>query len=152
MNNNISTFSRFMYLNSYAFLLLFAGIGIAFIPCYQIHWLLLVLQVSVVVCLLKYSNQVFSHWKGKKRHYEKLIEQNEKELDVESFREYIQAPCGRLLVKVVLTDLGRRSEYKYIKKQLNPTFKEMIKALRYACRPKETKIYVNVGGKLEKLK
>ena len=152
MDNNLSTFSRFIYLNSYAFLLLFAGIGIAFMPCYQVHWSLVVLQIIVVLCFLYYSNQIFSHWKGKKKHYKKLMEQNEQELDVESFSEYMQAPCGRLLVRVVLTDLGKRQEYGYIKKQVNPTFKDMMKALSDACRPKETKVYVNIDGKLEKLK
>ena len=80
------------------------------------------------------------------------MEQNEQELDVESFREYMQAPCGRLLVRVVLTDLGKRQEYGYIKKQVNPTFKDMMKALSDACKPKETKVYVNIDGRLEKLK
>ena len=33
---NISTFARYMYLNSYAFLLILLGGGIVFIPLYKI--------------------------------------------------------------------------------------------------------------------
>lgn len=55
-------------------------------------------------------------WNSKKRRYKKLIEANTGCFNPDSFKEYMQAPCGRLLVKVVLDDLGKKELYKKLKK------------------------------------
>lgn len=55
-------------------------------------------------------------WNSKKRRYKKLVEANTDCFNPDSFKEYMQAPCGRLLVKVVLEDLGKKEQYKKLKK------------------------------------
>ena len=54
-----------------------------------------------------------------------------------SFYEYMQAPCGRLLVKVVLTDLEKKEAYRELKKLKAP----LKQRLHDACIPKKTVIY-----------
>ena len=64
---------------------------------------------------------------------------NKKEFRPETFKVFMQAPCGRLLTKSVLKDLGIRQKYKELlayKKPLKLSIKE-------GCSKQETKIYIN---------
>ena len=57
-----------------------------------------------------------------------------------SFKDYFQAPCGRLLVILVLRDLGQSGEYPRLLK----LFREPLTArLKGACHKQQTvvKIY-----------
>lgn len=142
MASKISTFRRFVYLNSYAYLLLFAGIGIAFIPLYRVHWILAIPHIAVVLVLVDSAIKILSRWKSKKRSYNILIERNREEICIDSFKEYMQAPCGRLLVRVVLTDLGKKEEYRTLKKKFIPTLREHFKMIKKAMKPQRTVIYI----------
>ncbi len=128
---------RFLYLNTYAFFLLALGIGIGVVPCYRIGWWLVGIQVILgLVCIYK-AIEIFYSWADKKRKYKVLMERNNPVLRPDTFTDYMQAPCGRLLVRVVLQDLGCPQTYQQLKALRKP-FKETLKE---NCRPQKTIIY-----------
>ena len=139
MYPGISSIPRFLYLNSYAFLLIFIGVGIAVIPCYRWHWSLVVIQALFALMCIYYAMKIFSSWSEKKRVYKVLIERNEKEVRPETFNDYMQAPCGRLLAHIVLKDLGRQDQFA----ELDKLQKHFWQIKRSDCLPKETKIVIH---------
>ena len=65
--NTISTTSRFIYLNTYAFFLIFMGIGIVLIPLYKISpWFLAAQVIGLLICE-KNGIGILRSWKDKKR-------------------------------------------------------------------------------------
>jgi hypothetical protein len=131
---SIATFGRFVYLNAYAFLLLFLGVGIAFIPIYRFgQWWLVAVQAVAVFFILKGSVEIFRSWNDKKRKYHVLIERNAETIRHDTFSEYMTAPCGRLLVKIVLKDLDKQNEYKKLTKAHKP--KKSIVYVREINKP-----------------
>ncbi len=142
MSSRISTFGRFNYLNIYAYLLLIMGVGISFLPLYKVHWLLLVAQIITVIAMLHVSVKIFNSWGSKKRSYAVLMERNRNGVREETFKEYMLAPCGRLLVKIVLTDLGERHQYKKLSKMYSITLSNCINAVKESRKPKRTVVYV----------
>lgn len=138
MYPGISSIPRFLYLNSYAFLLIFIGVGIAVIPCYRWHWSLVVVQALFVLMFIYYAMKIFSSWPEKKRVYKVLIERNEKGLRPETFNDYMQAPCGRLLAHIVLKDLGRQEQFA----ELDKLQKHFWQIKKSDCLPKETRIVI----------
>ncbi|MDR1761121.1 MAG: hypothetical protein LBR55_01590 [Bacteroidales bacterium] len=137
--SQISTFPRFVYLNAYAFLLVFGGIGIALFPAFRIGWYLVVLQIIIVFVCLKNGIKIFRSWNDKKRKYEILMQKNSTEFRPDTFTEYVQAPCGQLLTKIVLKDLGKTHEYKNLLKLKQP----FGKILKKACKEQKTVVYTN---------
>lgn len=113
---SISTFRRYIYINIYAFLIILMGIGIIFLPLSGISPYLIYVQILLALICLKAAISILKKWNSKKRRYKKLIEANTGCFNPDSFKEYMQAPCGRLLVKVVLDDLGKKEQYKKLKK------------------------------------
>lgn len=135
----IKTIPRFLYLNAYAFLLLLMGVGIGCIPCYRVSgWLVAVQMVAGLSCLYGTVN-IFHSWADKERKYKVLIERNQQELRPDTFAEFVQAPCGRLLSKVVLHDLGQAEQYRKLlayRKPLRTRWKEN-------CSRQDTTVYIN---------
>lgn len=122
----IATLPRFLYLNFYALLLLFTGAGVVAVPLYMFdEWWLVPQFVLLGVCW-KGAFGIFGSWSDKKRKYALLMQRNAAELRPDTFAEYMQAPCGRLLVKIVLRDLGRADEYRMLRKLRKP----------FRCNPK----------------
>ena len=130
---------RFLYLNFYAGLLLLAGAAAVAVPLYRITALFLFIQIPAALFCLYQSARIFSVWKDKKRRYEKLLERNAAEWEAYSFRPYMISPCGRLLVKVVLSDLNRKDEYRNLKQYI-PSLKNQVKL---NCRTEKTVVYIN---------
>lgn len=138
-DKTISTFSRFIYLNAYAFLLLFMGTGMALIPLYRISpWLSALQAIPVLACLVN-ALKIFGSWKDKGRKYRILMERNSESFRPDSFAEYMQAPCGRLLVHIVLKDLGKSDMYR----SLLGLRKPVIDNLRSSCTPQKTIVYID---------
>ncbi len=137
----IVTFSRFLYLNTYAFLLLVGGIGIVFIPLYKIYNWIFFVQIVVALICLRSALRIFRAWNDKKRKYNVLMQRNENTFRPDTFTEYMQAPCGRLLVKIVLKDLNQTDKYKILKKLKQP----LIKTLKKSCKKQKTVIYTNLN-------
>ena len=65
-------------------------------------------------------------WEDKYREYKILIERNKKDFRPETFKLYMDAPCGRKVVKAVLKDLGKSNEYKQLL-VYKPTLRESLK-------------------------
>lgn len=119
------------------------GTGIVLIPLYKISmWLVAIQAVAVFLCL-KNGIGILSGWNDKKRKYNILMERNSTEFRPDSFSEYMQAPCGRLLVKIVLEDLDRKESYRSLKALKKP-FAENLKS---GCTPVKTVVYLD-GKKL----
>jgi len=102
---------RFIYLNTYSFLVLICGISIVFIPVFKISKFILIPQIIVSLYLISQSIKLFSTWNDKKIKYRILMERNRISFRPDTFKAFMQAPCGRLLSKAVLKDLGLRERY-----------------------------------------
>ncbi|MBQ0154321.1 MAG: hypothetical protein KBS70_06015 [Bacteroidales bacterium] len=134
----ISTFSRFLYLNIYAFLLLVIGVGIFVLPLYH-HWWGLTIQIIWFIGCLTESGKIFYSWKDKERKYTILMERNTPVFRPDTCAEYMKAPCGRLLVRIVLKDLQQENQYVALK-QYQPSLKQL---LQESCTESKTTIYIN---------
>lgn len=131
--------SRFIYLNSYSFLLLICGIAVVLVPFFQVSKLFVISQVILFFICIKYSLQIFSTWHDKKKKYAVLMERNRKHFRPETFEPYMQAPCGRLLTKVVLEDLGQKDRYK----ELLAFKPSLLESINKNCTRQKTSIYIN---------
>lgn len=131
--------SRFIYLNTYSFLLLICGIATALVPLYQVSKLLVIPQVVICFICFKQSYRLFSTWGEKKRKYAVLMERNKKQFRPDTFEAYMQAPCGRLLTKAVLKDLGERDRYKELLVYRVP----VLESLKHNCTTQRTRVYIN---------
>lgn len=122
---------------------MFCGIVIALIPFFKISKFLIIPQVFLCLFFLIKSEKLFSTWKDKKIKYKILFEKNKNEFRPDSFKIFMQAPCGRLLTKLVLKDLGLSDKYKELKKY-KPSFISLVKN---NCTTQKTKIYINENFK-----
>ena len=123
--SGISTVPRFLFLNTYAILLLFGGIGFVSMPFIHFNWWTCALCAAAGLFCWSHSIRIF---------------RNTPQLIPSSFRDCLQAPCGRLLVILVLKDLGQGGEYRRLLKR----FREPLPGrLRESCRRQRTvvKIY-----------
>ena len=128
-----------MYLNAYAFLLLLVGIGIMLLLGYRISWWLLVPQAIVALPCFKGASTIFASWKDKKRKYDLLMQRNAEQFRPDTFTEFMHAPCGRLLAKIVLEDMHCPERYRGLKVLREPC----IRQLRKNSRPRKHTVYVN---------
>lgn len=110
----------FLILNLYSHLSLLGGlVGSAF-SFYVLReniffpWSIFLLLPTLYLLGLSWS--LYSSSSTKIRAYAMLINRNQKKWDPESFTDFMSAPCGRLLVRKVLHDLGKSSEYANIRK------------------------------------
>jgi len=131
--------SRFLYLNIYAFLIICAGILTLLLPFYLITKWILIAQGIVAVKLFFISGKLFSSWNAKKKEIDLLVKRNKNEFRPDTFEIYMQAPCGRLVVKEALKDLNMREEYKTLLKLQKP----LLERLRNNCMPSKTVIFIN---------
>jgi hypothetical protein len=130
---------RFLYLNIYSFLIICAGIITLVAPFYLITKWTLVIQVIIAIRLFMISGRLFSTWKNKKKEIDILKKRNQVEFRPDTFDVFMQAPCGRLLVRQVLQDLNISNEYKTLLKSQKP----LLERLRNNCTPPKTVVYIN---------
>lgn len=130
---------RFIYLNTYSFLLLICGIAVVLVPFFLLSKLFVIPQVILFIVCIKHSLQTFSTWNNKKKKYAILMERNRIHFRPETFRPYMQAPCGRLLAKAVLEDLGQKDRYKELLEFKPPLFESIKKN----CTRQKPRIYIN---------
>ena len=134
----IQTFSRFVYINAYAFLLLFLCVCIVTISLLFCSGILFIIFLLLALLCCRMAIKIFTTWPGKIRHYHKLMAINISEFSPDSFKNYIQVPCGRLLTRVVLKDLGKSDRYPELLKLRLP----LLKRIRSACEPRQTIVFV----------
>lgn len=137
MNKSISTFPRFLYLNIYAFLILLIGGGISVLPLYKISWWLVAVQAAIVIPCIKGGISILQSWDDKKRKYHVLMERNKDKIRPDTFEPYMLAPCGRLLVRIVLKDLGKQKEFRNLKVKRKP----LKVLLKESCTPQKTVVH-----------
>jgi hypothetical protein len=131
--------SRFLYLNIYAFLIVFAGILTLLLPFYLITKWILIAQGIVAIKLFLISGRLFSTWNAKKREIALLVNRNKNEFRPDTFEVYMQAPCGRLVVREALKELNIQREYKTLLKLQKP----LLERLKNNCIPAKTVIFIN---------
>lgn len=137
MERSISTLPRFLYLNIYALLLFAIGGGIVFIPLYKTSWWLVALQAAVALPCFNGALKILKSWKDKKRKYSMLMQRNADGIRPDTFSPFMQAACGRLLVRIVLKDLGRKDAYESLK----PLKKPLPERCMESCTPKKTVVH-----------
>ena len=134
----IQTVPRFIFINAYAFILLFLSIGITVISFIFCSGILFIACLLIGFICLQMAIKIFATWPGKIRHYNKLMENNTQVFSPDSFKEYIQAPCGCLLTRIVLKDLGKTDQYPNLCKLRSP----LGERIRSVCEPHKTVIYI----------
>ena len=130
---------RFLYLNIYSLLLVLAGALAFLLPFYRINAWILVIQGIIAIKLWLVAGKLFLTWDDKKVKREILVGKNRDQFRPDTFDVFMQAPCGRLLVRSVLAELGKSNEYKNLLKLKKP----LLTALKENCTPAKTVIYIN---------
>ena len=127
----IKGFIRFLYLNLYGIILIVLGVVVMAIPALKMSVLLFIGEIVVSIFLLYKGIYIISQWGEKKRHYTQLISINKRRIKDESFESFIGTPCGRLLTRAVLHDLGKQDYYPILRKKYVLSFKESINLMRH---------------------
>jgi len=130
---------RFLYLNIYNFVLVFAGALALAIPLQLISKWFWILKGIAALYFFGQAINLFSTWQDKLIKREILIGKNKNEFRPDTFEIFMQAPCGRLLVRSVLSELGKSHEYKNLLKMKKP----LLINIRDCCKPVETSVFVN---------
>ena len=120
---------QFIYLNTYAFILLGLGILFFFIPLYKLILPPWFGQVIVILICFIYSIGLFSQYRRRLRVLALLLHRNRKEFRPDTFRLVMQKFCGRLLAKEALRKLGQINEYKELKEKYCSHFRNSNKGL-----------------------
>ena len=109
------------------------------IPFYLITKWTLILQGLIAICLFSTAGKLFSTWSFKKREIALLVNKNKNRFRPETFKIFMQAPCGRLVVRLALQDLNMQSEYITLLKLQKP----LLERWKENCAPVKTVIYIN---------
>lgn len=138
MKNHFST-GRYLYLNFWGLLLISISL-IFLITLFLIDYSYFIPIPIIFILICLYGGcSILKTWNDKKRKYNILISKNEKHFYPESFKEYMEAPCGRLLVKIVLKDLNKSDQYKILNKY-RVSLLSQIKQIRKGCIRSKTVI------------
>ena len=110
-----------MVLNAYAFLLdaLALAFGVAawfLIGSWHPFWGWTCASIAAVFAFA--GVKLHCTYPVKKKTYFILLRRNEREFHRSSFRVFMSAPCYRLVVRTVLSRLGKQQEYKVIFKDV----------------------------------
>lgn len=121
--------ARFLYLNFYAFLFLLLGTG--FLLCHFVLegtvWLIIQLILAFVCFFIGFN--LLGMWEEKQRMYKILFQRNKNGFRPETFKVYMDAPCGRMVSRIVLKDLGMKNEYRQLliyKPSLKDSLQELL--------------------------
>jgi hypothetical protein len=132
---SIESVKRFLYLNIYAFTLLGIAIVIALLPLYEFSWLYMLIQYPLAIGLAYWGFDIISRWDRKVKDYNLLIERNKQVFRSDTFTGHMMVPCGRLLTKLVLKDLGHEDKYKELKEIAWSKIKEDLREeILYYCK------------------
>jgi hypothetical protein len=118
---------------------LICGIIVFTIPLFIVSKILIIPQIFFTLFLLNSAIKLFATWNDKKRMYKVLILKNKKQFRADSFKDFMQAPCGRLLTKAVLKDLRLKEKYKELLVYKKPFFVSVKNNLK----TQKTVIYIN---------
>jgi hypothetical protein len=130
---------KFFYLNTYSFLLLLCGIIFILVPLHKVSKIFFIPQVIISIIFFYNSIKLFSSWNDKLIKCEILYKKNKDEFRPESFKIFMEAPCGRLITKSVLRDLNKKDKYKELLIYKEP----LITSIKNNFKPAKTSIYIN---------
>ena len=109
---------RFFRLNAWALVLDFSAlvllpfvlVGRAFFPFFV---------AGIIVCLFLAFNgiRLHAHYTSRVKVLDILIKKNKAEFRQDTFREFMYAPCGRMLVREALDTLGYSYQYRDFARQ-----------------------------------
>ncbi len=102
-------------------------------------WVLALAAVAAIVCL-RGGISILASWPDKKRKYNVLMTRNAAGLRPDTFTEFMSAPCGRLLVRIVLADLGMPGSYAQLKSLRPP----LTVRLRRECSRNSRRTVVHI--------
>ena len=105
---------RFVFLNSYAFLLV--GIGISLILMPNEIFLIVLKYIFAIGCILN-AIGIFAKWKIKKRMMEILIQRNRNEIRPDTFKKYRGELCWELVYHYVFSELRKTEKYRVLSKE-----------------------------------
>jgi hypothetical protein len=100
-------------------------IGLVVCIILYLHNLPLIFIIALLlITLFLFSQGIKIHTTTatKLRAYALLIQRNTKGIRVESFKPYMNAPCGRVLVRIVLRHLGLLKHYIELKQTYQKAF------------------------------
>jgi hypothetical protein len=97
------TMLRFLFINTYAFLLLIIAAAIVFVPSDIL--LILLKGIGALLCVIAAIN-ILLQWKRKKRMIKVLLRRNASGFNLESFKPYMETFCSQLVVVYVLKKIG----------------------------------------------
>lgn len=130
---------KFFYLNTYSFLLLLCGIIFILVPLHKVSKIFFIPQVIISIIFFYNSIKLFSSWNDKLIKCKILYKKNKDEFRPESFKIFMEAPCGRLITKSVLRDLNKKDKYKELLIYKEP----LITSIKNNFKPAKTSIYIN---------
>ena len=108
-------------------------------PFYMISKWILIPQGIIALYLFYTGCKLFSTWDDKKAKIAILLGKNKDEFRPDTFKQFMEAPCGRLVVRIVLAELGKSHEYKALLIMKKPFFV----LLKENCTPTEAVVYIN---------
>ncbi|MDR2491319.1 MAG: hypothetical protein LBD20_07955 [Spirochaetaceae bacterium] len=120
-------------------MVVFAGILALIAPFYLISRWIFVIQAITAIKLFTVAGKLFSTWKDKVKKIDILIKRNQYEFRPDTFDVFMQAPCGKLIVRQALRDLHKQDEYTFLLK----TQKPLLERLRNNFMPVKTVIFIN---------
>jgi hypothetical protein len=123
----------------YSFLLILAGAFVLLIPLYKINFWILIIQGITAIYFFTVAKKLFSTWGEKKKKIEILKNRNRDVFRPDTFEVYMQAPCGRLVVRAVLADMEKSNEYKNLLVYKKP----FLSMMKENCASQKATIYIN---------
>lgn len=140
-DTGIATPLRFLYLNFYAWLLIALACVAVLVPLWRVSLWFWVPQAIVAGVCLKAATGILTAWGDKKKKYAILMERNRREIRPDTFAVYAKAPCGRLLIRVVLADLHASHRYRSVIRALPR--QTLRRRFSEACTRRTTTVYIN---------
>jgi hypothetical protein len=128
--------SEEIFLNTYAIALGVLAVFTMAVPLWLISPWFIPLQLLCAIPAGNQSLRLFSTLPEKKRMVRILVDRNKNEFHPASFEPYMKAPCGRLVVRLVLRRINRESEFKNLKRYKLSLKKTIVEN----CTTTETKI------------
>lgn len=114
----LSRVRRLFFLNVYAYLLTLCTLtsGVAAYVCFsKLHWHVTGIILGIVAfILLTQTFRNYVNWPHRKRIFKTLCKRNREVFHFQSFEEYVDAPCHRMVIRLVLIELNQKDKYREI--------------------------------------
>lgn len=124
-----------------------AGIFVLLLPFYKINKYIFIAQAVIALYLFITARNLFATWHDKKVKIDILLGKNRDEFRPDTFEVFMQYPCSRLLVRHVLSKLGKSNEYKNLLKFKRPLIENIIEGYK----PVKTVVFINENFKKDEV-